>query len=71
MGKSTWLEKAIKLIATRYYLATGAQDATVKLWDLRKLKNFKTLSFDEGHIVNTLDFDYSGSYLAVGGSDLR
>ncbi len=34
-----------------YYLGTGAQDGTVKLWDLRKLKNFKTLSFDDGYLV--------------------
>ena len=31
----------------RYYLATGAADG-VKLWDLRKLKNFKTLTPYEG-----------------------
>eukprot|EP00042_Codosiga_hollandica_P030364 m.176111 g.176111 ORF g.176111 m.176111 type:complete len:498 (-) comp53337_c0_seq1:215-1708(-) len=54
-----------------YYLATGAQDMSVKLWDLRKLKNFKTLSFDEGYQVNSVDFDNSGTYLAVAGSDLR
>lgn len=54
-----------------YYLATSAQDSTVKLWDLRKLKNFKTLTFDDGHLVSRVDFDYSGTYLAVGGSDIR
>lgn len=31
----------------RYYLATGAADG-VKLWDLRKLKNFKTLTPYDG-----------------------
>ena len=35
-----------------YYLATAAKDSTVKLWDLRKLKNLKTLSFDEGYAVS-------------------
>ena len=29
-----------------YFLATSAEDSTVKLWDLRKLKNFKTIEFD-------------------------
>lgn len=29
-----------------YYLATAAEDATCKLWDLRKLKNFKTIDFE-------------------------
>ena len=31
----------------RYYLATGAADG-IKLWDLRKLKNFKTLTPYDG-----------------------
>lgn len=26
-----------------YYLATAASDGVVKLWDLRKLKNFRTI----------------------------
>ncbi len=30
-----------------FYLATSAEDSTVKLWDLRKLKNFKTIEFDD------------------------
>ena len=30
-----------------YYLATSADDSVVKLWDLRKLKNFKTITLDE------------------------
>lgn len=34
-----------------YYLATAADDSSVKLWDLRKLKNFKTLQLDEGYQV--------------------
>ena len=32
-----------------YYLATVADDNCVKLWDLRKLKNFKILQLDEGY----------------------
>ena len=43
----------------------------MKLWDLRKLKNFKTLPLDEGYEVRDLSFDSSGSYLAVAGSDVR
>lgn len=34
-----------------YYLATAAEDACVKLWDLRKLKNFKTIQLDEGYQI--------------------
>jgi hypothetical protein len=32
----------------------------VKLWDLRKLKNFKTLQLEEGYEVRDLCFDSSG-----------
>lgn len=54
-----------------YYLATSADDSVVKLWDLRKLKNFKTLTLDDGYEVKSLSFDQSGTYLAVGGTDVR
>ena len=54
-----------------YYLATAADDSCVKLWDLRKLKNFRTLQLDEGYEVKDLSFDSSGTYLAVAGSDVR
>ena len=54
-----------------YYLATATDDCCVKLWDLRKLKNFKTLQLDDGYEVRDLSFDSSGSYLAVAGSDVR
>lgn len=34
-----------------YYLATAADDSSVKLWDLRKLKNFKTLQLENNFEV--------------------
>merc|ERR1719481_712297 len=46
-------------------------DSCVKLWDLRKLKNFKTLQLEDGYEVRDLCFDSSGTYLAVAGSDVR
>jgi len=53
-----------------YYLATSAEDNTVKLWDLRKLKNIQTV--DTGSSVSSVDFDYTGTYLAVAcGNDIR
>ncbi|KAB8112931.1 hypothetical protein EE612_051735 [Oryza sativa] len=54
-----------------YFLATAALDG-VKLWDLRKLRNFRTISpYDSDTPTNSVEFDFSGSYLAVGGSDTR
>lgn len=44
----------------------------MKLWDLRKLKNFQTLApYGKGEPCLSLDFDLSGAYLAVGGTDAR
>ncbi|KAM7441531.1 Pre-mRNA-processing factor19 [Porites harrisoni] len=54
-----------------YYLATSADDSVVKLWDLRKLKNFKTITLEDRFEVKTLSFDQSGTYLAVGGSEVQ
>ena len=42
------------LIISGYYLATSAEDSVVKLWDLRKLKNFKTLQLDDKYEVCTV-----------------
>jgi pre-mRNA-processing factor 19 len=54
-----------------YYLATAAEDSQVQLWDLRNLKNFETISLSEGYQVKTVSFDVSGTYLAVGGTDIQ
>ena len=35
-----------------YYLATSADDSVVKLWDLRKLKNFKTIALEDRYEVD-------------------
>ena len=54
-----------------YYLATAADDGVIKLWDLRKLKNFKTIELESGYQVKDVSFDRSGTYLAVAGKDVR
>ncbi|XP_015088133.1 pre-mRNA-processing factor 19 [Solanum pennellii] len=62
---------AISFSENGYFLATAAHDG-VKLWDLRKLKNFKTFApYDENTPTQSVEFDHSGSYLALGGSDIR
>ncbi|KAL8481064.1 hypothetical protein ACS0TY_027555 [Phlomoides rotata] len=62
---------AISFSENGYFLATAAQDG-VKLWDLRKLKNFRSLNpYDENTPIQSVEFDHSGSYLALGGSDIR
>lgn len=53
-----------------YYLATAGEDSQVKLWDLRKLKNFKTINVGSGD-VQSLTFDMSGTYLAMAGTTIQ
>lgn len=49
----------------RYFLATSASDG-VKLWDLRKLKNFRTLTpYEGGAPCTSVNFDHSGVHLAT------
>ncbi|KAG2403590.1 Pre-mRNA-processing factor [Vigna angularis] len=72
---------AISFSENGYFLATAAHDG-VKLWDLRKLKNFRNFApYDSETPTNSgihlqlsmtlLEFDHSGSYLAIAGSDIR
>ncbi|CAI0383122.1 unnamed protein product [Linum tenue] len=62
---------AISFSENGYFLATAAHDS-VKLWDLRKLKNFRSLNlYDADTPTNSVVFDHSGSYLGVAGSDIR
>jgi pre-mRNA-processing factor 19 len=62
---------ALSFSENGYYLATAADDACVKLWDLRKLQNFETIELDKDYEVRDLCFDQSGTYLSVAGSDVR
>lgn len=69
------LVTALAFSENGYYLATGGADGQVKLWDLRKLKNFKSLTPGEdqasSYEIHDIEFDQSGSYLAIAGSDVR
>lgn len=37
----------------------GAQDSSLKLWDLRKLKNFKTITLDNNYEVRIMILSHS------------
>lgn len=52
-----------------YYLATGSRDGAVKIWDLRKPLNIQTMMVDGP--VNSVRFDSTGQYLAVGANTLQ
>jgi len=55
-----------------YYLASGDDSGVVKLWDLRKLHNFHTIEETKtSGAVRSLDFDASGTYLAVAGQGIN
>ena len=64
---SLW-SNVLVMVSSRYYLATAGEDSQVKLWDLRKLKNFKTLTMANKNDVKSLTFDMSGTYLAMAGN---
>ena len=55
------------LLPRSYYMATAASDG-VKLWDLRKLRNFKSLAPYESAPATAVAFDHSGLFLGVGGA---
>eukprot|EP01134_Creolimax_fragrantissima_P003001 CFRG3001T1 len=56
-----------------YYMASTSNDNTVRLWDLRmkKILNFKTFEYDGKIKPHSVSFDHSGTYMAVGGQDVR
>lgn len=62
--------KALAFSENGYHLASASDDC-VKLWDLRKLKNFKTIEPYEDFPCSTVAFDYTGLYLGIGGADAR
>ncbi|OAF68865.1 hypothetical protein A3Q56_03400 [Intoshia linei] len=62
------------ILVLGYYLASATHDGILKLWDLRKLKNFKSINLNKPQLdytINDISFDKSGCYLCVAGTDLR
>jgi len=55
-----------------YYVATASGGNEIKIWDLRKLKEVKSIKMnEEDYTVNNLRFDQSGQYLGACGQDTR
>jgi len=54
-----------------YYIGSVAEDHRVKLWDLRKLKDIHTVELNDNFKATSLQFDFSGTYLAVSGDQIR
>ena len=52
------------------FMLNPTQDATVKLYDLRKIVNFHTIEMEAGNKINSIAFDHSGNYLMASGSHL-
>ena len=51
-----------------YYLAScGEEEKTVKVWDIRKKQEVKTLELSEDNYVSKVEFDKSGNYLTLAG----
>lgn len=61
---------AVAFSENGYFLATGSQDSTVRVWDLRNLDTplLATETFGKG-AVRAVEFDFSGQYLAAGGAE--
>merc|ERR1719440_2557906 len=62
---------ALSFSENGYYLASASRDGTVKLWDLRKPLNIQTLKISEDGPVNSVRFDSTGQYLAVGAASVQ
>uniref|UniRef100_A0A7S0YHM9 Pre-mRNA-processing factor 19 n=2 Tax=Polytomella parva TaxID=51329 RepID=A0A7S0YHM9_9CHLO len=63
--------KGVSFSENGYHFATASEDGTTRLWDLRKIKCFKTLNPFGGANCTAASFDASGQYLAVGGPTVK
>jgi pre-mRNA-processing factor 19 len=63
---------AITFSENGYYVATASGGNEIKIWDLRKLKEIKSIKMrEEDYVINSLRFDMSGQYLGAAGQDVR
>ncbi|KAG0235540.1 Pre-mRNA-processing factor 19 [Actinomortierella wolfii] len=63
--------KAMAFSENGYLLAAAGENNIVNIWDLRSLSVSQKLQVADGGVINALTWDYSGTYLGVGGTDIR
>jgi pre-mRNA-processing factor 19 len=54
-----------------YLLAAAGENNEVSIWNLRTLEIVQKLKVADEGVVNALAWDQSGTYLGVGGTDVR
>jgi pre-mRNA-processing factor 19 len=63
--------KSISFSPNGYHLASCAEeDDTIRIWDIRKGKIFKTFSCEESNLVSRVQFDDYGRYLGFCGHSI-
>ncbi|KAG0267246.1 Pre-mRNA-processing factor 19 [Mortierella polycephala] len=54
-----------------YLMAAAGEDNEVSIWNLRTLEIVQKLKVADQGVINALAWDQSGTYLGVGGTDIR
>ncbi|KAF9361348.1 Pre-mRNA-processing factor 19 [Mortierella sp. NVP85] len=63
--------KAMTFSENGYLLAAAGENNEVSIWNLRTLEIVQKLKVADQGVVNALAWDQSGTYLGVGGTDVR
>ncbi|KAF9926593.1 Pre-mRNA-processing factor 19 [Linnemannia zychae] len=63
--------KAVTFSENGYLMAAAGENNEVSIWNLRTLEVVQKLKVADQGIINALAWDQSGTYLGVGGTDIR
>ena len=70
-GHDNWVRGvAFHPLANGRYLLSVADDKTMRIWDLKQRRLYKTLESAHQHFVTTLDIHRGAQYVATGSVDL-